>query len=36
MASLPGTQADGCFARMLRAVSEMNDGSPEAIRRVQR
>ena len=35
MASLPGTQADGCFARMLRAVTEMNDGSPKAIRRVQ-
>lgn len=35
MASLPGTQADGCFARMLRAVSEMNDGSRKAIRRVQ-
>ena len=35
MASLPTTQADGCFARMLRAVSEMNDGSRKAIRRVQ-
>ena len=35
MASLPGTQADGCFARMLRAVSEMNDGSRKAIRWVQ-
>ena len=35
MARLPGTQADGCFSRMLRAVREMNDGSRKAIRRVQ-
>lgn len=35
MASLPDTQADGCFARMLRAVGDMNDGSRKAIRRVQ-
>lgn len=35
MTSLPGTQAEGCFARMLRAVGDMNDGSRKAIRRVQ-
>ena len=35
MASLSNTQADGCFARMLRAVADMNDGSRKAIRRVQ-
>ena len=35
MHSLPDTQADGCFARMLRAVADMNDGSRKAIRRIQ-
>ena len=35
MDSLPDTQADSCFARMLRAVGDMNDGSRKAIRRVQ-
>ena len=35
MTSLPGTQAESCFARMLRAVGDMNDGSRKAIRRVQ-
>lgn len=35
MARLPTTEADGCLARMLRAVKDMNDGSRKAIRRVQ-